>query len=191
MNGKFFLAAIPEPHTVLGLRLKPFCAGHILLLHRTENALVSEDAEIDEAQLSFAVYICAHTYESGLASLDDASTVGQIDDWANQIGPFNLDEKLALFWNYVRSGSTVPTYSSAASGPPRSLSLPLLQIVKCTLLKAFGGMTESEFLNRPWGFSLWDFITLKGIEGAVDVFEDKSLTDAQAVADRMAERFNK
>lgn len=192
-DGKYYLAAIPEPHTILGLRLKPFSAGHILLLHRTENAFVTNEDVNDEqleAHLATAIFICAHDFAGGLASLDSKATLAFMTRWKRKIGAFNLAEKVKAFTAYLQQGSTVPSYLSKHDSVGGRIDLPTVQLVKVTLLKAFGGMTEAEFLNRPWGLSLWDFVTIKATEGAVDVVDSDAIANAQAVADEMQARLN-
>jgi hypothetical protein len=192
MNGKFYLAAIPEPYRILGLRLKPFSAGHILLLNRIENAFVTE-ATIDEAQLASAVFICSRSSEDGLASRDESKgTNAFMRSWRRELNKkratVDLPAAIKLFSDYIRNGSNIPTYATKGEeGKPHRMDVPAIQVVKCSLLKTFGGMTESEFLNRPWGLCLWDFVTIRGIEGSLEVYQDDAIANAQAVGERLEE----
>src|SRR5688572_15873887 len=79
MSAAWFKAAHPAPNpiTCLGLRLRPYCLGHQILLRLQESPLAGEEvptALFDDPiqafqELSYATIICAQTYEAGVKSL--------------------------------------------------------------------------------------------------------------------------
>ena len=58
-----FLAGLPEPHTILGLRLLPFSLGHYQLLKRFKSPFIEEEeVKISLGQITnelvFALIVC-------------------------------------------------------------------------------------------------------------------------------------
>jgi len=59
----YTLASVPDPVTVLGIRLQPFSLGHYLLLKRFGSCFVaSEQVELSISDLLFGIMICSMTY---------------------------------------------------------------------------------------------------------------------------------
>ena len=72
----YHIAAIPEPYQILGLRLKPFCLGHFMLMSRFGCAFASDVAAAAEhSDLILACLICSRSYEDFLAFIDRPSTI--------------------------------------------------------------------------------------------------------------------
>jgi hypothetical protein len=72
----FAHAAIPERFTLMGLTLKPFCLGHVLLMRRygcayadTQETLTSPEALIKD--FLWALVICSMSYEDFVTALQD------------------------------------------------------------------------------------------------------------------------
>lgn len=179
MGKDYYLAAIPEPFTILGVRLLPFSPGKILLLHRTENVFADGGA-VTEEHLATAVWLCAFPFRVALASLDDPKTPAEMKKWRRKLGRVDWKEAKALFERYVKEGSTFPRYNPKGNPGDGILQVPTVQIVRCTLKR-----WDESFWDDPWGQLLWDFFTVKGIEGAVDICEQSSVENAQAVADKV------
>jgi len=70
MPDDFYSVAIPEPTTILGLRLRPFSLGHVLLLHRVKSSFVTEGEPQTLDDIALSVLLCALSYDDGCALLN-------------------------------------------------------------------------------------------------------------------------
>jgi len=183
----FFAAAIPEPFTVLGLRLKPFSAGHLVLLHRIESAFVVGGIPA-LSDLVASVFICSLNFRDGIESLGSDEVDALMGKWQRDVGEFDFVEKCRLFARYIEEGSAEPAWFAPQGGG--SIAVPKVQVVKVRLLSEFH-MSEDEFLDRPWSLSLWDYYTLYALEGAIKLTEPGSIEEAQNVAQALAEKLNR
>jgi hypothetical protein len=188
----YWSAVVPEPVRILGLELKPFSAGHILLLHRTGNVF-AVGGELSEEHLASAVFLCAQDFRAGLASLSDPETPKWIAKWRKKVGAFDLSASVQLFQDYIKNGSEFPLQYSAkpqkgvASVP--ITNLPAVHVVRCQL-KHYYHVSEDEFWNMPWGLAQWDYFTVPVMEGQGDLVETLAVDNALAVADALHRRFN-
>ncbi len=190
----YYLARIPEPTTLLGLKLRPFSLGHLLLLHRIKSFFAGEDDRLTYEDLALSVLICSQTYEQAIAYFDDKDLVKFMQRWADRltgrgiltrlgIRPLRiiqLEDKAADFASYMQRGVRKLTYSNKSEGD--EIPLPLVQIVRVTLLQEFGGLTDAELMNRPWGLCIEDYITIHTLKGNVRMFDPSALESAQAAA---------
>lgn len=183
----FYQAAIPEPYTILGLRLRPYSLGHIILLHWVKSAFVLGTKPGME-DLVTSVFICTQTYEEAIRALDNPKLPKFMLRWERKIGRFDFDLKAKEFADYILAHSKAPLFK-LEEGKTRPNACPLVQSVKIALLSETN-LTETEILNRCWSLCLWDFITLLCRTGKVDIMDGVALQDAQAVADKLARKFN-
>lgn len=73
-----FEAALPQPYRVLGIKLKPFCLGHYLLLRRHGCAFVAdEQARATREDLIFAVLVCSQSFDEFQSWIND----GKVSAW--------------------------------------------------------------------------------------------------------------
>ncbi len=184
----YFNHVIPEPQVLLGLELKPFCAGHIALLHRTKSVFVT-GGEVDAAQLSNVVFLCAQTFEQGRDSLNDPGTPKFLRKWGKQVGKFSVAEKKKEFEAYVARGSEfemsfIPKADTQSTGHSIS-EMPFIHSVRCAL-KHYFHVCESEFWNMPWGLAQWDYFTIPVINGMGDLVAKDSMRSAQELANQIA-----
>ncbi len=180
---QFFRAAIPEPFTVLGLKLRPFSAGHIILLHRIESAFVIGGPQLLPDLIS-SVFLCSLNFRDGWDSLDNRAVDKFMRKWQRKIGHFDFLDKCKLFARYIAEGSEEPGWQSPEGGG--TIDAPKVQVVRCALLSKTN-ITEAEFLDRPWGLSLWDYYTLYALEGAVTLLDKSKVLAARDAAIRVAE----
>lgn len=190
MSAEYFNAAIPEPWTILGLRLRPFGGGHLLLLQRLESGFVC-GGNVDLADLVTSVFICSRTFEQARDALQDEDLPKIINRWHRKlIGPWwnptivNFPSKIGMFQEYITEGCRVPEYTSRGDGG--SINVPTVQFVKAFLMTKTS-IGESEFYNRPWALSMWDVLTIQAMEGQITLTDENAIRDAQAVANRLAE----
>ena len=201
----FYRAAIPEPWVIMGLRLRPFSLGHLILLHRVDSAFVRGGTP-DFEDLALSVYLCAHTYEDGLDALSDPRVPGFMARWAKRLTaptwrhrlpkwmpfakapkPLDMDGHCDNFRQYLSDAFAQPTFSFDPN-KTRSISAPGPAVLHSTLL--FGtGLSESEILNRPYALSVYDWLTRKNMEGHIEFIDqeeiDKSMEVAKALHNRI------
>lgn len=182
-HAAFFEAAIPEPQTLLGLRLRPFSAGHLILLHRIESPYLYESDKAYLDDLAFAVRICSLDWQSGCAWLDDPSRPKELSLWGRALAKTQPDwpAKHVAFQEYLADGMKVPDFAFDED-KARTIEAPFVQVVKITLMSRIG-LSELEYLNRPYALSLWDFMTVKAIRGELALVNNKDLDDIMSKAD--------
>lgn len=183
----FYHAAIPEPFTILKLRLRPYSLGHIILLHRVESAFVLGGG-VHAEDLITSVFICSQTYEEALRALDNPKLPKFMRRWERRLGHFDFALKTKEFADYIQAHSQSPLFKYEV-GKTKPNACPLVQSVKIALLSETN-LTETEILNRCWSLCLWDFITLLSRAGKVDIMEPSGVENAQAVADALFKKFN-
>ena len=201
MASDFYIATVPEPAVALGLRLRPLAIGHIILLHRIESAYVCPEAKPVDAwsELAMAVAICSQPYADGLRMLEDhAGTQQTMAVWAAKLTRTTWRDRLLrrksqaidiltesrAFEAYIREHSKVPHYSYNADDV-REVSCPHVQMVKASLQRAFG-FADEVIMDRSWAVSLWDYVTLKALDGHIQMTDRSAIEEAQAVAERLA-----
>lgn len=197
MIDAFYLAAVPEPWTILGLKLRPFSLGHIILLHRIESAFVTAGIPTYD-DLALSVFICSRTYEEALAAFDDkglgrfmsawARALTGGDKWAVRWGwrkgkVIDLASNCRDFANYISAHSKIPSYDFNPADFSQ-MDCPEVQLVKVRLMREMH-FTESELLNRCWALCLWDYVTLQASEGKVKMIAAQAKEDALSIANEL------
>ena len=181
-SSEYWLAALPDPWTICGLRLRPFSLGHVILLHRFENGFVIPDREPTNLDLLIGLLICSRDYEQGITLMNDPSLLKATARWqfrlewshwwkflCRSISRFDWAQKSKDFAEYLRLGSTHPHYLyTPNTGDP--VDLPLAQMLKVWLMTKTH-LTESEILNRPYGLCLWDWLTILANEGRIRIMD--------------------
>lgn len=198
MGADFYTAAIPEPVAILGVRLRPFSLGHVLLLNRFGNAFGTVKRP-ELADLIQAIVICSQDYADALADMDDPDLPAHVARWQRKLAPrnwlgirqpglgFSPRDALAAFADYVREGSSFPLFSVDESKIGGVVAVPMVQSVKVTLQSKMH-LAESEVLNRPWGLCLWDYFTLHAQEGNCKIGDTADYDKLQAMADAQHDR---
>jgi len=184
---EYFKAAVPDPWTILGLNLRPFSAGHLILLHRIESAFVA-GGPINLDDLALSVLICSKTFEDGCALFNDLELNTFLVQWHEKLvegGGLDFEEKVARFTEYMAEGQKCPGYIYK-DGASEIGDVPTVQFVKAFVMSRMT-MTESEFLNRPWALSVWDFLTLQAQGGSVRLCGSETVDDALDVAGKLAQ----
>jgi hypothetical protein len=188
-HGDYFASAAPEPWRILGHTLLPLSAGHLILLHRVESAFVSGEQPLFD-DLALSVFICSRPYDETLAAWDSPAYPKYLKRWQKQVGRFDFHEKARLFAEYMEAGQRGPTYEFSADSEGQ-IHCPSVQVIKCFLLSRMGGLTEREFLNRPWSVSLWDYATLLMIDGKVKMVDPAEFEDMEAFGNEALARFQR
>lgn len=218
MLSNFYLAAVPEPVTLLGLKLRPYSLGHKLLLHRIESAFVC-GGPVTYTDLAASIFICAQTYHEALASFSDPALPRFMAHWHRKLTgnlwwrrllhrslsrfnvscfkltPVDLQSKSKAFANYLEAGSQVPYYEIPADKSGSS-QIETVQAVQLALM-AKTSLTEAEILDRPWGRCLYDYLALNAMEDRCTIFDGQpaaerrnAIAEAQALANSLAKKLN-
>jgi hypothetical protein len=198
MSAEFFNAAIPEPVAILGVRLRPFSLGHVLLLNRFGNAFGNGAAPgLDD--LIQAIVICSQKYADALADMDNPKLPEIVAAWQRRLAPrnalgfrrpglgFSPAAEVGRFTEYVRAGSSFPLFTVKENHQGDPMGVPMVQSVK-VLLQSKMGFNEAEVLDRPWGLCLWDYFTLNAMEGHCKIMDRAEYQGARANADKNHDR---
>lgn len=161
---------VPQPHVVAGVRLRPFCLGHLLLLKKLGSPIIEGDEpSIDD--LCVAIAICGMTYEAGIESLSTGSFSDEVKSWQKKLhGPWyrpvtpDWDEIENRFAAYLKEGSDMPpTWTHPQTGGI-TISAPWECLMRVKLLKV--GLSESEIMNGYLPARWYDYLTACEIEAA-------------------------
>jgi len=198
-GAEFFLSAVPDPVDLLGFRLRPLSAGHIILLTRIESGFIT-GGEITWEDLAASVFICTQTFEDAVRAFYDPrlprlmkawhDRLSGADTWACRLGlqlpkVVDLKANAEAFAAYLKEATEIPEYN-CGDGASSMGDVPMVQCVKAFLL-ANTSMTETEILNRSWRLSLWDFLTIQAIKGNLKLYEKGAIGEAQDIGRKLAE----
>ena len=191
------MAAIPDPHTVMGLALQPFSAGHVMLLNRLENSFINGGV-CGMNDLLTGIWICSRSYQYGLECLHRADELSKVmakwvATYVKANGPINFDLLSKRFKAYLEAGQTEPFFRTIRSGENQrtmTVILPMVQIIKLELMKSGVVQSEAEFLSRPWGLSIWDYFSIKALRCEGEILE-KSEEDTEREMVEMSKAINK
>jgi hypothetical protein len=179
---QYLKAAMPEPYIVLGVPLRPFCLGHILLMKRFD-CRFGDDAEgfrgIEDLLLGIA--ICSRSYEDFQEFIYNPV---EFESWVSKWGQvverlsteeldFNMFEKFMLFKRYMNEGTQIPAFfSSGDNGNPPTVhwTQSLLQALVAEMK-----FKESEALNMPLGKALQYYCQWLEKNGAIELMNEEAI----------------
>lgn len=175
---------LPDQYVILGVRLKPFCLGHIFLMRRFECKFSSDDPDtmggIDD--LLLAISICSRSYEGFLEFIDDTKEFAK---WSKKWGKwivkeikrnkqYNVIDQSHLFKEYMKTGIVIPKYweqntdNSIKSGAHWTQSI-------FNVLVGHLGYTQSEALNVSVAKAFNDYYKYLETMGVVNLMRDDEL----------------
>jgi hypothetical protein len=183
-------ATLPEPYTILGLRLKAFCLGHYFLMRRFDCAFSDDNPEGrgGVADLLLGLCICSRTYQEFLEFIEDPGAFeGWLNHWGREVKRaikrdkhFNMFEKFLSFRRYMNEGTQVPKYwegdnsgEAASSGAHWSQSVLLV-------LTGELGYSQNEALNLPLSKALADYFKFAERNGLVTLMSDEEVSLIEA-----------
>lgn len=186
MSHAFYQAAIPDAWEILGVKLRPFSLGHVILLHRIDSPFVSRTLSDHPTfdDLALSVLICSESYEKAVECLDYPHLPRVLRSWADRLtGMDRWTVRMGLrkariidflqpaieFSNYIREHSKIPDYDFNPADFSE-MHCPEVQMVKVTLMREMG-FSESELLDRSWGLCLWDYVVLRAQDGKVKMID--------------------
>lgn len=178
-------SAIPEPYTILGVRLRPFSLGSYFLMERFDVGFIDEDVDRVGGipDLLLAIAICSRTYEEFLEFIDNEKEFNKwTKTWGKQVNKqaktdknFNLLYKFMDFEKYMKDGVRVPKYFEGdADGDGKSSGAHWTQCLLLTLTSELG-YTQTEALNMPVSKALADYFKWAETKGMVSLMDDDEL----------------
>lgn len=195
-------AAVPEDFYLLGHKLLPLSVGHLILLHRIKSPFVSDETagQAEISDLALAVLICSMTFEDGVSMFKSGRAQDYAKSWGKRVAGGWLPwtrraiiwpEKFALFCEYIKGGTQMPVWkvSSGCESGCGPVNLPSFQVVKVELMRKTS-LTESQILNRPWSLCLYDFLTIRAMDGQVDIIDSDVFNDAMKKGAEIARKLN-
>jgi len=189
MESNFLTALIPDPAWCLGVRLRPFSLGHLILLRRIESPFVSREAkQVELGDLILAVILCADTFAAGVEFLGDMTTPSEatqktLEEWGAKAAKLDLNEEVTEFMAYIRAADTMPAYFTQAGAESQAIGSPFWQIVYLNLHK-LTNLIDVEIWNQPLGKTYCDYIAIREQEQVLRVKSDED-----AEVDRIAREF--
>lgn len=177
-------ASVPDVYRVLGLQLKPFCLGHLFLMHRFDCAFASEegtDAGISDFLLGLA--ICSRSYEEFIEFIrDEKAFEAWTSSWGKQVSKairrdkrFDVIEKMGLFQNYMKDSIRIPKYFEGDNSSETQVSGAHWTQSVLLVLTSELGFTQSEALNMPLSKALADYFKWAEKNGLVTLMSDDEL----------------
>lgn len=205
MTEAFYLAAIPDTWEILGLKLRPFSLGHVILLHRIESPFIGHQPKGSKLfdDLALAVLICSESYANGIQILHDPGLSKALRSWADSLtgmnrwavrlrlkkpNLINFEGPASEFSEYIKEHSKIPDYDFNPDDL-REVHCPEVQLVKVALMREMG-ISESEILDRPWGLCLWDYVTMNAQDGKIKMVDTAQKHEARDVANNLLARIN-
>ena len=177
MSASYIKAAIPEPHTILGRKLRPFCVGHYKILSRFDCAYVSEkSAQASREDLIFAVLVCSMRPKEFLEFIEQADFEKQLKGWGKKVGLFDLKEKSDAFQKYLDEHSKMPAvwFEQEASSSGAHWTQSVLLCLTSEL-----GYTREEAEEIPLSQAFHDYLKHAEINGAVKFMTDEEIVATQ------------
>jgi len=178
MESNFLTALIPDPAWCLGVRLKPFSLGHLVLLRRIDSPFVSPTKkQIELGDLILAVILCADSFSEGveyLGTLNHASAADKetLEEWGAKAAKLDLNEEVTAFMAYIRAADVMPQYFHSAQGGESQIGSPFWQVVYLTLHKQTN-LTDVEIWTQPLGKTYCDYIALREQEQVLRIKSDE------------------
>ena len=180
MSAAYLQAAIPQPFTVLGRKLKPFTLGHQLLLEYFGSgfALGSDESPTYE-DLLISVFLCSYSYEDALKKLESRWLVLQLKLWSWFCGNFDVGEAIEFFQRYIGAHTKEPDFWVTQKSGPSHSGIPFIQFLKVKLEQELG-YTEQQALDTPYQIAVWNYLTFLEHKGVIRFFnsEDFDLLEA-------------
>lgn len=169
----YFAATMPEPWTILGLRLRAFSLGHYKLLRRFGCGFVSDDPTVPTREdLILGVLCCSMTPAGFLEFIDSPGYLQEVQEWGTKIGLFDLNEKAQMFKDYIEANSVMPLYWEEKQGG--SSGAHWAQSVEVCLRSKLG-WTQAEIDSEPLSKCFADYFKFAENEGAVKLMTSEEI----------------
>lgn len=189
MSASYATAALPEPHTILGQRLKPFCMGHWLILCRFNSPLCRDENPGLETpdDLVFAVFVCCHEPDEFMVEIESPELPQKLEMWGKEIGLFDFQEKGRAFMRYFNDATRQPKFWQSGSSDAQPTGTHWSQAVTLTLTGQCG-YTEAQVKNAPFGKVISDFMRYCETQGSVRIMTEQEIEMIEAAEKEAAQR---
>lgn len=174
MDAAYLKAAHPEPHTILGQRLYPFCLGHELLFQRFGNKFSIESIESPTIEdMLTGVYICSQPYLPTV-SMDGFKIPFGARIKAKIFGRAYLENAFRQFRKYIDDHTEIPEFYVKDDAPEDSNGVATIQAVKVSLMSNMG-MPEIHALNVSFSLAFWNHLTWLAAQGIIKIVDAEEL----------------
>lgn len=186
MDAAYLKAAHPEPFTILGKKLRPFCLGHEILFQRFGNRFSIESKEAPQMEDCLTgVFICSQPYQKE-NSLDGFKIPLRARLTAKFFGMSYLETAFDLFSNYIAAHTEIPDFYSKGDDAPAEVGTPTIQAVKVSLMANLG-LSEEEALNTPLSLAYWNCLAWSEAQGGIQIIDEaERKNQAQQLAEAKA-----
>ena len=192
----YFLKSIPEPVTLLGLRLRPLSLGRYRLLNRFNVAFAADgDATASVPDLLLGVLICSMRVDEFLAFVDRPEFNREMRRWSRRLFPhvwicalpwigkwwrrtrgFNAIEKMSAFQTYIADAQRLPRYTMKENSPRTNSSHWAHNMEIC--LRSELGWSGEEINEAPLSKALADYFAYAESNGLVSLLTDEDMIAA-------------
>jgi hypothetical protein len=174
-------ALIPIEKAICGVVLKPLCLGHLLLLEKTNNPVMSKE----EVALGYqdgvyrffqALLVCALSYEDGCKLLGDTELF--LEEWElfqnnlikniEREPDWNIYSKLSLFKDYMAYYLDMPFYEVLQKDTGGTKSGTDWKAAIAIIFKKLD-YSQSEILNMPMNKLFQEWTANAEAEGQIKV----------------------
>lgn len=173
----YYLACVPEPYRILGLRLRPFSLGHYLLLQKFNCAYVQDEVEPRHADLTLGCLVCSMRFAEFIEFIEQKNFLHQVKKWGKRIGVYRFAEKSAMFTAYLQASLREPDY--ICTQPTDGAEGDWTHNLKTTLVTRLG-YTDTEALDMPLTKALSEYYKLAESEGILRLLTPEDIAMAKA-----------
>jgi hypothetical protein len=184
-----FNAAFPEPHTILGLRLRPLSLGRYRLLKRFGSPFVEEDEKTFQAadlknltrELFFALMVCGLPVAEFKELMDNPKKLAKeakrfgkcAEKVIKRTKDFSIIPCLESFKIYLQ-GATKTPWHAVPVGQDNGESVSHWGHAMEVTLRARAGWTAQEVEEEPLQKAMTDFFKLMESEGVVNLISHEA-----------------
>ena len=190
-------ALMPPTFTICGMKLRPFCLGHFLILRQLKSPLNGEnEIEVNFTDgiywLFHALIVCALSYEDNLELLNDDDKFASIfKEFSDKLVKnmeldknWNIHEKLMLFKQYMAYFMEMPMYTGEGEGSTKAPSGTDWCSNIFVIFKSHLGYTESEILNMNFRKLFYEWCNYAEENGAIQVSNKTTLAQHRLAKQR-------
>jgi hypothetical protein len=181
-------AIIPPQFIICGVKLRPYCLGHHLMLKHINSPINSEteaksmDILDGSYWLFHAIVVCSLTFEENLELMNDDAKLKEVFAQFTKhlqaqikIEPnWNIYTKLVLFKRYITYHFSMPMYENETKEAEKASGIGWEQGIY-TALKQNLGYTESEILNMPFRKLFYEWCSVGEANGCIKVWNKSTL----------------
>ena len=148
MDLVFFQSVLVQPPVILGQRLRPLSAWHILALSAFQNPFIV-GGEYGASHVAQAIWICKTEFGTGARRLMDSRELyHECFVFAQSLGDFDVAGAAESLQQYIEDYTTSPKIWQKANAGTSAILMPLR--VVATVMQHFQQITEADAWNMPF-----------------------------------------